>query len=112
MICTQALGGELKKSLDGHAETERRLRVEVDARRNDAAVLRAEAVEALRGRGEVDERLAGVALVAEQRQAARNSHLPPDFNGRVIEGCGPDVSAVRRALDESHRSVQTSAESM
>ncbi|KAH8096503.1 hypothetical protein JL720_3878 [Aureococcus anophagefferens] len=82
----RALGGELKKSLDGHAETERRLRVEVDARRNDAAVLRAEAVEALRGRGEVDERLAGVALVAEQRQAARHSHLPPDFNGRVIEG--------------------------
>ena len=64
----RALGEELKKSLDGHAEAERRLRAEADARRNDAAVLRAEAVDALRGRGEVDERLAGVAMVAEQQK--------------------------------------------
>ena len=62
----RALGEELKKSLDAHAETERRLRVEIESRRNDAAVLRAEAVEALRGRGEVDERLAGVAMVADR----------------------------------------------
>ena len=40
-----------------------------------------------------------------------NSNLQPDFNGRVIDRFGPASSAVLRELDESHRSVQKSAES-
>ena len=51
------------------------------------------------------------AHVISMRDAARNSHLQPDFNGRVIERFGPDSSAALRELDESNRSVQTSATS-
>ena len=59
----EALGEELRRALDGRADAEALLSSERSARRDEAAALRAEAAEALRGRGEVDERLGGVALV-------------------------------------------------
>ena len=43
--------------------------------------------------------------------AARTSHLPPDFNVSVCDGFDASASAVLRTCDESHRFVQTSAES-
>ena len=43
--------------------------------------------------------------------AARNSNLQRDFNGSVCDSFDASASAVLRELDESHRFVQTSAES-
>ena len=64
----------------------------------------------------VEKRLRGINAFApivrsERSRAARNSNLHPDFNGRVCDGFDASASAVRRALDESHRFVQESAES-
>ena len=44
---------------------------------------------------------------ADPRPPARTSHLRPDFDPRVVERSVPVSSAVLRALDESHRFVQT-----
>jgi len=44
-------------------------------------------------------------------RAVWTSNLQPDFNLRVIERFGPSPSTVLREVDESHRFVQTSAES-
>ena len=80
----EALGEELRRALDGRADAEALLSSERSARRDEAAALRAEAAEALRGRGEVDERLGGVALRAEQQR-----ELTPDVATftAVINAC-------------------------
>ena len=46
-----------------------------------------------------------------RRRAARESHLRPDFKVSVFECFDTSTSAVLRELDESHRSVEKSAES-
>ena len=84
----EALGEELRRALDGRADAEALLSSERSARRDEAAALRAEAAEALRGRGEVDERLGGVALVAEQQRellAAQERRLREAEAARVAE---------------------------
>ena len=64
----------------------------------------------------VEKRLRGINAFApivrsERSRAARTSNLQPDFDVRVCDGFDAISSAVRRALDESHRFVQESAES-
>ena len=61
--------------------------------------------------GEVAEREAVLVRAEREVAPAWGSHLPPDFNARVIERLAPASFAVLRELDESSRFVQRPAES-
>ena len=119
LAATEALRREHAEGERDEARRERdfwRQRAEEIDRRLDGAVReRDKAIVALdvgdRARARDRDDARGERRAADERAAVWNSTLQPAFNVRVRDRFDASSSAVLRALDESDRSVQKSAES-